>query len=144
MWRELLQKAKESNTDGIDMVLESGGKDVGIYSLTAATIGDFAKHSEARAATLQQLLAPLAGRPSLTRISVAEDMWQRVDTKKTFSRFCAGPGFGGRNFCCIRGSQHRDAWIHTSSALEDPPTPRLSFEDAFRRTQYDAAASRQV
>jgi uncharacterized protein (TIRG00374 family) len=78
----LLQKAKESNADGIDMVLESDGKDVGIYSLTAATIRDFAKHSEARAATLQQLLAPLAGRPSLTRISVAEDMWQRVDTEE--------------------------------------------------------------
>ncbi len=78
----LLQKAKESSADGIDIVLESGGKDVGIYSLTGATIRDFAKHSEARPATLQQLLAPLAGRPSLTRISVAEDMWQRVDTEE--------------------------------------------------------------
>ena len=78
----LLQKAKESNAYRIDMVLESGGKDVGIYSLTAATIRDFEKHSEVQAATLQQLLAPLAGRPSLTRISVAEDMWQRVDTEE--------------------------------------------------------------
>jgi phosphatidylglycerophosphate synthase len=78
----LLQKAKESNADGIDMVLESGGKDVGIYALTAATIRDFEKHSEAQAATLQQLLASLARRPSLTRISVAEDLWQRVDTEE--------------------------------------------------------------
>lgn len=43
MWSELLQKAKESNADGIDMVLESGGKDVGIYALIAATIRDFEK-----------------------------------------------------------------------------------------------------
>jgi hypothetical protein len=77
----LLQKAKESNADGIDMVLESGGKDVGIYALTAATCRDFEKHSEVQAATLQQLLAPVDGHPSLTRISVAEDLWQRVDTE---------------------------------------------------------------
>jgi hypothetical protein len=78
----LLQKAKESNADGIDMVLESGGKDVGICALTAATILDFEKHSEAQAATLQQLLAPADRRPSLTRISVAGDLWQRVDTEE--------------------------------------------------------------
>jgi phosphatidylglycerophosphate synthase/choline kinase len=76
----LLQKAKESNADGIDVVLESGGKDVGIYALTAATNHDFEKNSEAQSATLEQLLAPLAGRPSLTCISVAEDLWQRLDT----------------------------------------------------------------
>jgi uncharacterized protein (TIRG00374 family) len=78
----LLQKAKESNADGIDMVLESGGKDVGICALTAATILDFEKHSEAQAATLQQLLAPADRRPSLTRISVAGDLWQLVDTEE--------------------------------------------------------------
>lgn len=78
----LFQKAKESNASGIDMVVESGGKDVGIYALTAATIRDIEKHSEAQAATLQQLLAPLAGRPSLTRISVAEDLWQSLDTEQ--------------------------------------------------------------
>ena len=78
----LLQKAKESNAGGIDVVLESGGKDVGIYALTGATIGDFEKHPEAQAATLHQLLAPLAGRSSLTGISVAEDLWQRVDTEE--------------------------------------------------------------
>ena len=77
----LLQKAKESNADGIDVVLESAAKDVGIYALTAATIGDFAKHSETQAAPPQQLLVPADGRPSLTRISVAEDLWQRVDTE---------------------------------------------------------------
>jgi phosphatidylglycerophosphate synthase len=43
---------------------------------------DVAEHSEAQAATLRGLLAPLAGRPSLVRISVAEDMWQRVDTEE--------------------------------------------------------------
>jgi phosphatidylglycerophosphate synthase len=78
----LLQKAKESNADGIDVVLESAAKDVGIYALTAATIGDFAKHSETQAAPPQQLLVPADGRPSLTRISVAEDLWQRVDTEE--------------------------------------------------------------
>jgi uncharacterized protein (TIRG00374 family) len=78
----LLQKAKESNADGIDVVFESGGKDVGIYALTAATIRDFEKHSDAQAVTLQQLLAPLAGRASLTCISAAEDLWQRVDTEE--------------------------------------------------------------
>lgn len=78
----LLQKAKESNAYGLDMVLESGANDVGIYALTAVTIRDFAKHSVAQAATLQQRLAPLAGHPSLSRISVAEDLWQRVDTKE--------------------------------------------------------------
>jgi phosphatidylglycerophosphate synthase len=78
----LLQKAKESSADGIDVVLESGGKAVGIYALTAATIRDFAKHSEAHAATLQQLLAPVEGHPSLTRISAAQDLWQRVDTEQ--------------------------------------------------------------
>ena len=78
----LLQKAKESSADGIDVVLESGGKDVGIYALTAATIRDFAKHSEAHAATLQQLHAPVEGHPSLTRISAAQDLWQRVDTEQ--------------------------------------------------------------
>jgi uncharacterized protein (TIRG00374 family) len=78
----LLQKAKESNAGGIDVVLESGGKDVGIYALTTATIRDFEKHSEAQAAALEQLLAPLAECSSLTRISVAEDLWQRVDTEE--------------------------------------------------------------
>jgi uncharacterized protein (TIRG00374 family) len=80
----LLRKAQASNADGIDVVLESGAKDVGIYALTAATIHDFEKHSEAHSATLEQLLAPLAGRSSLTRISVAEDLWQRVDTEEDF------------------------------------------------------------
>src|ERR1700675_4787487 len=42
-----------------------------------------------------------------------------------FTGFCSGQGFGGRNFCCFRRSQHRDAWIHTSSALEDPSTPTV-------------------
>jgi uncharacterized protein (TIRG00374 family) len=78
----LLQKAKASDADGIDVVLESGAEDVGIYALNAATIRDFAKHSEAQAATLQQLLAPLAVHPSLNRISVAEDLWQRVNTEE--------------------------------------------------------------
>jgi uncharacterized protein (TIRG00374 family) len=78
----LLQKAKESNAEGIDVVLDSDGEDVGIYALTAATCSGLAKHSEAQAATLEQLLAPLAGRPSITRISVAEDLWQRVDTEE--------------------------------------------------------------
>jgi uncharacterized protein (TIRG00374 family) len=78
----LLQKAKASDVDGIDVVLESGGKDVGIYALTAATIGDFAKHSEAQAATLPQLLALVDGPPSLSRISVAEDLWQHIDTEE--------------------------------------------------------------
>jgi uncharacterized protein (TIRG00374 family) len=78
----LLQKARESNAEGIDVVLDSDGEDVGIYALTAATIRDFAKHSETQAATLEQLLAPPAGHPSLTRISVAEDLWQRVDTEE--------------------------------------------------------------
>jgi len=78
----LLQKAKESNADDIDVLCESGGKDVGIYALTAATIRDFEKHSDSQAAALEQLLAPLAERSSLTRISVAEDLWQRVDTEE--------------------------------------------------------------
>jgi phosphatidylglycerophosphate synthase len=78
----LLQKAKESNAEGIDVVLDSDGEDIGIYALSAATCGGLAKQSEAQAATLQQLLAPLAERPSLTRISVAEDLWQRVDTEE--------------------------------------------------------------
>ena len=78
----LLQKAKESNAEDIDVVLESGAKDVGIYALTAATIRDFDKHSETQAATLEQLLVPVDGYPSLTRISVAENLWQRVDTEE--------------------------------------------------------------
>jgi hypothetical protein len=49
------------------------------------------------------------------------------------SQALLGPGFGGRNFYCFRRSQHRDAWIHTSSTFEDPSTPRLSLENAFRR-----------
>src|SRR6202166_4191013 len=78
----LLQKAKESNADDIDVVLESGGKDVGIYALTASTIGRFAQHSETQAATLPQLLALVDGPPSLSRISVAEDLWQHIDTEE--------------------------------------------------------------
>jgi len=78
----LLQRAKESNADGIDMLLESGGKDVDIYSLTAATIRDFPKQSEAQAATQQQRFSPVDGHLSLTRISVAEGLWQHVDTEE--------------------------------------------------------------
>jgi len=78
----LLQKAKESNADGIDVFLESEDKDAGIYSLTAATIRDFPKHFGAQVATHQQGLAPMDGHSSLTRISVAEDLWQRVDTEE--------------------------------------------------------------
>jgi phosphatidylglycerophosphate synthase len=78
----LLQQAKESNAEGIDVVLDSDGEDVGIYALTAATCGDLAKHSEAQVATLQQLLIPVEGHPLVNRISVAEDLWQRVDTEE--------------------------------------------------------------
>jgi phosphatidylglycerophosphate synthase len=78
----LLQKAKESNAAGNDVVLDSDGEDVGIYALTAATCSDLAKHSEAQAATLQQLLIPVDGHPLVNRISVAEGLWQRVDTEE--------------------------------------------------------------
>jgi len=78
----LIQKARESNAEGIDVVLDSDGEDVGIYALTAATCNGLAKHSEALTATLQQLLIPADGRPLVIRISVAEDLWQRVDTEE--------------------------------------------------------------
>jgi len=78
----LLQKAKESNAEGIDAVLDSDGEDIGIYALTAATCSGLAKHSEAQAVTLQQLLIPVDGHPLVNRISVSEDLWQRVDTEK--------------------------------------------------------------
>jgi uncharacterized protein (TIRG00374 family) len=78
----LLQKAKESNAEGIDVVLDSGGEDVGIYALTAETCSELAKHSEAQIATLQQLLIPVDGHPLVMRLSVAEDLWQRVDTEE--------------------------------------------------------------
>jgi uncharacterized protein (TIRG00374 family) len=78
----LLQRAKESNAEGIDMLLESDGEDVGIYALTAATCRGLAKHSGAQAATLQQLLIHVEGHPLVDRISVAEDLWQHVDTEE--------------------------------------------------------------
>jgi uncharacterized protein (TIRG00374 family) len=78
----LLQKVKESNAEGVDVVLDSDGEDVGIYALTAATSSGLAKHSKAQSATLQQTLAPVDVPPSLSRISVAEDLWQRVDTEE--------------------------------------------------------------
>ena len=78
----LLQKAKESNADGIDVVLDSAGKDVGVYALTAETCSGLANHSEAQVATLQQLLIPVDGHAPVNRISVAEDLWQRVDTEE--------------------------------------------------------------
>ena len=81
----LLQKARESNAEGIDVVLDSDGEDVGIYTLTAATCNGLAKHSEAQTATLQQLLIPSDGHPLVIRISVAEDLWQRVDTEEDLS-----------------------------------------------------------
>ncbi len=78
----LLQKAKELNAEGIDVVLESDGEDIGIYALTAATCSGLAKHSEAQVATLQQLLIPVDRHPLVNRISVAEDLWQRIDTEE--------------------------------------------------------------
>jgi phosphatidylglycerophosphate synthase len=50
--------------------------------LTAATCSVLAKQSEAQTATLQQLLIPVDGHPLVNRISVAEDLWQRVDTEE--------------------------------------------------------------
>jgi phosphatidylglycerophosphate synthase/choline kinase len=78
----LLQKAKESNAEGIDVVLDSDGEDVGVYALTAATCSGLAKHSESQASTLQQLIIPMDGHQLVNRISVAGDLWQRVDTEK--------------------------------------------------------------
>jgi uncharacterized protein (TIRG00374 family) len=78
----LLQKAKESNAEGIDVVLDSNGEDIGIYALTAATCSGLAKHSEAQAATLQQLIIPVDEHPLVNRISVAGDLWQRIDTEE--------------------------------------------------------------
>jgi phosphatidylglycerophosphate synthase len=83
----LLQKAKESDAKGIDAVLDSHGEDIGIYALTAATCDDLAKHSEAQASTPQQLLIPADGHQLVNRVSVAEDLWQRVDTEE--DRFSA-------------------------------------------------------
>ena len=78
----LLEKAKESNGEGIDLVLDSDGTDVGIYALTAATCRGLAKHFEAHAVILHQLLIHVEGQPLVDRISVAEDLWQRVDTEE--------------------------------------------------------------
>jgi uncharacterized protein (TIRG00374 family) len=78
----VLQKAKESNAEGIDVVLDCDGEDVGIYALTATTCIGLAKHSESQTATLQQLLIPSDGHQLVIRFSVAEDLWQRVDTEE--------------------------------------------------------------
>jgi phosphatidylglycerophosphate synthase len=78
----LLQKAKEWNDDGVELVLTSGDKPVGIYAFTADAICDFEKRCTAQTGTLQELLARLAGSHTVARIPVAEDLWQRVETEE--------------------------------------------------------------
>jgi phosphatidylglycerophosphate synthase/choline kinase len=78
----LLQKAMESNAEGIDVVLDSHGEDIGIYALSAATCSGIAKRSEAQVATLQQFLIHVDGHPLVDRLSVPGDLWQRVDTEQ--------------------------------------------------------------
>jgi phosphatidylglycerophosphate synthase len=78
----LLQKAKEWNDESVELVLTSGDKHVGIYAFTADAICNFEKPCTAQTGTLQELLARLTEIHSVTRIPVAEDLWQHVNTEE--------------------------------------------------------------
>jgi phosphatidylglycerophosphate synthase len=78
----LLQKAKEWNDECAALVLSSGDRPVGIYAFTAEAICDSKKSYPAKAGTLQELLAALTEIHSVARISVAEDLWQQVNTEE--------------------------------------------------------------
>ena len=78
----LLQKAKEWNDESTALVLSSGDRPVGIYAFTAEAICDSKKSYRAKADTLEELLAALTEIHSVAQISVAEDLWQQVNTEE--------------------------------------------------------------
>lgn len=78
----LLQQAKDWKSESIGLVLSSGDKPVGIYAFTAEAICDSKKSYPAKAGTLQELLAALTAIHSVAQISVAEDLWQQVNTEE--------------------------------------------------------------
>jgi uncharacterized protein (TIRG00374 family) len=78
----LLQKAKEWSDESIGLALTSGEKPVGIYAFNAEAICDLKESYPTQAGTLEGLLAPLREMRYVTRIPVAEDLWQRVDTEE--------------------------------------------------------------
>ena len=78
----LLQKAKEWNDESAALVLCSGDTPVGIYAFTAEAICDSKKSYPAKADTLEELLTALTEIHSVTQISVAEDLWQQVNTEE--------------------------------------------------------------
>lgn len=78
----LLEKAKEWNDESAPLLLSSGDTPVGIYAFTAEVICDSKKDYPAKAGTLQELLAALAENHSVAQISVAEGLWQQVNTEE--------------------------------------------------------------
>jgi phosphatidylglycerophosphate synthase len=78
----LLQKAREWNNESIGLALTSGHKPVGIYAFTTEAICDLKKGNPEQSATFEDLLAPLRDMQYVTRISVAEELWQRVHTEE--------------------------------------------------------------
>ncbi len=80
--RSLLQKAKEWNNESVGLALTSGDKPAGIYAFTEEAICDLKKSYPAQAGTLEGLLALLREMQYVTRIPVAEDLWQHVHTEE--------------------------------------------------------------
>jgi len=79
----LLQKAKEWKGESAGLVLKSNDKPVGIYALTVEALHSIEEGYAAEAdTTLQELLASLTEIHSVDQISVAEDLWQQVNTEQ--------------------------------------------------------------
>jgi phosphatidylglycerophosphate synthase len=78
----LLQKAMDRNGEQVSSVLSSGGKPIGIGAFTAEAIGDWPESDPVHARTLHELLAAYTENHSVDQVSVAEDLWQQVNTEE--------------------------------------------------------------
>ena len=77
----LFQKAKEWNNESVGLALTSGDKHIGVYAFKPEAICDFEQYS-APQGTLQEVFGSLTEIRPVTRISVGEDLWQRVNSEE--------------------------------------------------------------
>jgi hypothetical protein len=78
----LLQAAKEWNNESMGLALTSRDKPVGIFAFTAEALCGLKKSYPNQAGTPADFFAPLREMQHVTRIPVADDSWQRVNTEE--------------------------------------------------------------
>ena len=76
----LFQKASEWKGESSALALTSGDQPVGVYVLSAETVGNLAELCPSQVGTLEELYAALAATRSVICVPVPEEQWQHVST----------------------------------------------------------------